>query len=245
MDDRAYLRAGGAAAVVGGVLGLVGNLLHPRYGHVADVDIYSRIAVSDRFRIADFLIIIALLLTMAGFVAVARALSGGRGAMLARLGADAALVGGAIAIASIALDLYAFKQAAPADRVGAFWATNAIDKINTGALGAWTIVFLGVAPLLIGAAALAARRGPAWVGLTGTVGGALCLVVGFIDLSRQDQTPTQIPFLVGSLLVTAWIITAGVGLWRGASPADGASPLDRDATTTETQGYVGTQGVLG
>jgi len=227
MVDRDYLRAGGAAGVVGGVLGIVGNLLHPRYSHLDDVDIYRRTAASERFRIADLLILVALLLVIAGFVAVARGLSRGRGATLARMGGDAALVGGAIAIASIALDMYGLKQAAetfakaaPADRVGAFWATNAVDRINTGALGAWTIVFLGVAPLLIGGAALAARQRPVWVSLSGAVGGALCVVVGFINLSRQDQSSTEIPFLVGSLLVTGWIIAAGIGLWRVAPSPD-------------------------
>lgn len=232
MVDRAYLRAGGAAGVVGGVLGIAGNLLHPRYSDLSDVEIYRRIAGSDRFWIADVLITLALLLTIAGFVAVARALSGGRGATLARFGGDAALVGGAIAIGSVALDMYGLKQAAKnfaraarADQVGAFWATNAIDRINTGALGAWTIVFLGLAPLLIGGAALMARRKPTWVGLSGMAGGALCLVVGFIDLSRQDQEPTQIPFLVGSLLVTVWIIAAGLGLWRLERAAEDDLPL--------------------
>jgi hypothetical protein len=241
MVDRAYLRAGGGAAVGGGVVGVVGNLLHPRYSNLDDVDIYRTIAASDRFRIADLLIIVALLLTVAGFVAIAHAMSGGAGSTLARFGRDAAVIGGAIAIASIALDLYGLRQAAenfakaaPDNQSGAFWATNAIDHINTGMFGAWTIVFLGVAPFLIGGAALAARQRPIWVGLTGAVGGALCVVVGFINLSREDQTPTQIPFLVGSLLVTAWVIAAGIGLWRLASPGSSSSGTDGpDARRTE------------
>jgi hypothetical protein len=227
MLHRGYLRAAGAAGVAGGVLGIVGNLLHPRYGDLRDVDIYSRIAGSDLYQVADVVIIAALLLTVAAFVAVARASSSGRGATLARLGSDAAIIGGAIAIASISLDMYALKQsaenfanAAAADRVGAFWATNAIDNINTGVFGAWTIVFLGVAPLLIGAAAMASRQRPSWVGPVGALRGALCLVVGFVSLSQRNQTPLQIPFLIGSLLVTAWIIAASAGLWRGVLPGD-------------------------
>jgi Domain of unknown function (DUF4386) len=228
MVDRSYLRVGGGAAVMGGILGVVGNLLHPRYRDISDVDMYRRIAGSGRFQAADLLIFVALLMTVVGFVAVAQALSAERGQGLARLGGHAALVGGAIAIASISLDLYALKQsaeifasAAANDRAGAFWATNAIDHINTGMFGAWTIVFLGAAPLLIGVAVVLSRQWATWLGIGGVAGGALCLAVGFINLSRGDQTATQIPFLVGSLLVTGFLIAAGIRLWRGAVAAPG------------------------
>jgi hypothetical protein len=223
MCDRPYLRVGGGAAVAGGILGIVGNLLHPRYSDISDVEMYRRIAGSGRFQVADLLIIVALLMTVVGFVAVAQAMSAERGRVLARLGSHAALVGGTIAIAGISLDLYAFKQsadifasAAANDRAGAFWATNAIDHINTGIFGAWTIVFLGAAPLLIGVAVVLSRQWATWIGIGGIAGGALCCAVGFINLSRQDQATTQIPFLVGSLLVTVFLIATGTLLWRDA-----------------------------
>jgi hypothetical protein len=220
MDDRQFLRWGGMAAVVGGGLAVVGNLLHPRYD-APDVDVYRRIAASDRYRIADLVILVALMLTMAGFVAVSRSLGAGRGGPLAQFGRIAALAGGTIAIAEIGMELFGLKQAAetfatarPGDQVGSFWATNAVDHINTGLFNTWTIVFLGAAPLLLGAAALLSRAQPSWVGVLGTVGGALCVVVGFVNLVRADQTTLQIPFLIGSLLVTVWIIAAGALLWR-------------------------------
>ena len=44
MNDRSFLRLGAAAAVVGALLALAGNLLHPRFGDIADVDLYRKIA---------------------------------------------------------------------------------------------------------------------------------------------------------------------------------------------------------
>ena len=67
----------------------------------------------------------------------------------------------------------------------------------------WTIVFLGIAPVLIGVAMVRTRRYPKWLGALGIVGGAVCFVVGCLNIARQDQTSTQTPFLVGSLLGTA------------------------------------------
>src|SRR5438128_1643411 len=83
---------------------------------------------------------------------------------------------------------------ARADVVGAFWATNAVDHLNTALFAAWTIVYLGVAPLLLGVAIVQTRRYPGWVGALAGLGGAECLVVGFVNLMRTDQGATQVPF---------------------------------------------------
>src|SRR5437867_788805 len=76
MDDHSYLRAGAVAAVAGAVLGAVGNLLHPRYGDIPDFRIYRKIAASSAWRPADAILVVAVILTVAGFVAVAHSLEG-------------------------------------------------------------------------------------------------------------------------------------------------------------------------
>jgi len=70
MNDRSFLRLGAAAAVVGALLALAGNLLHPRFGDIADVDLYRKIAGSDRWLTSDLLLIAALVLSTAGLVAI-------------------------------------------------------------------------------------------------------------------------------------------------------------------------------
>jgi uncharacterized protein DUF4386 len=221
MDDRSYLRAGAFAAVAGAVLGAVGNVLHPRYGDIPDFRIYRKIADSGIWRTADLILVVAILLTAAGFVAIAHSVEGGGSDALARYGRLAAIVGGAVAVAELGIDTFALKVqaevfagAARQDVVGSFWATNAVDHLNTALFATWTIVYLGVAPLLLGVAIVRTRRYPTWIGGVGAVGGLTCVVVGFVNLMRTDQTATQVPFLVGSLLVTAWILVAGVLLAR-------------------------------
>ena len=157
----------GSAAIAGGVLALVGNLLHPRYNG-EDFDNYHKIAGSEAcFPHCRLVLIPALILVVAGMVAIARSLHSGRGSVLSDYGRLAAIVGGTIAIAQLGVETYAFRQQAvifvgadSAGQRGAFWATRAIDHLNTALGSSWTIVLLGLVPLLLGIAMLRTGRYP-------------------------------------------------------------------------------------
>jgi hypothetical protein len=211
-------RVGGGAAVVGGVLALVGNLLHPRFGDEEDFEVYRKIAVSDRFVVADFILLLALLLVVAGLVTLARQAGAGPWAEYGRL---VAVIGGTIAIAQFGIEMFAFKhqtevfaRASADDLNGSFWAANALDHVNTAMFDTWTLVLLGLAPILIAIAALLEHRFRLWVNVLALVGGAVCAFVGAVNLGRDDQSTLEIPFLVGSLLVTAWVVAAGADVVR-------------------------------
>ena len=212
-------------AVVGGVLALVGNVLHPRFDQSQSVDVYRAVAKSGSLIPADLLILVAALLITAGGVAIGSSMFGGNGHDAARLGTAAIAVGGSIAVLEIGLETYAFRQLAKTfvsaddtNRPGAFWATSAIDHVNSAMFSTWTILFVGLGPLLIGVAMLQSRAFPSWLAGLGVVGGLGCLVIGCLNLVREDQTALNIPFLVASLLVTAWVIAAGVWLARDPDP---------------------------
>ena len=120
MDAR---RIGGVAALAGGVLALVGTLLHPRYDG-EDVDIYAKIAASDRYLVADFVLLVALALLVAAVVSIARHIGP---SPLADHGRLFAVIGGTIAIGQLGLETFAlrhqteiFAGAAPDDRSGPF-----------------------------------------------------------------------------------------------------------------------------
>jgi hypothetical protein len=214
-------RLGGTLAVLGGVLAGVGNLLHPRFTGT-DIDNYRKVAESDLYTPANLVIVAAIILTAAGFVAIAQTMTG----TLAQYGGMAAGVGAAIALAQTGLETFGLKQASlamttagSADREGAFWAANAIDRVNVGLFNTWTIVFLGLAPLLIGWAMLASRRAGSVVGWLGVIGGAGCVLVGFIGLAITDQDSLTGPFFGTSLVATLFILAAGVQLMRTAPEA--------------------------
>jgi hypothetical protein len=225
MADRSFLRTGGAAAVLGGVLALVGNALHPRWTDVEDVELYRNIADSGIWKADHLVLVVALVFTVGGVVAIARSMEGAEGDGLARYGLLATVVGGAIALANISLDGYAMRAAAEnfvnatdQDRVSAFWAVNAIDKIGSGMFSMWTLILLGVSPVLLGAAALRTRRFASWIGWAAVVGGVVCVGVGLAGLADVDADSLVIPFLVGSVLVTLWVLGAGWMLWQQPDP---------------------------
>ena len=234
MADRSFFRVGGAAAVVGGVLALVGNLLAPRWTDIDDAERYRKVADSGIWRADMFILVVAIILITAGTVAVARSLEGGGSDALAAYGRLAAVVGASIALMDFAITASAFKDSADAfasatrqDQVSAFWATNAIDHVLGAMFSAWTIVLLGVSPLLLGAAALRTKRYPAWLGWAAIVGGLICLGIGFAGLTTTDGDSLVIPFAIGSVLVTVWGLGAGWMLWQQPEP-DRTTPK-RDA----------------
>src|SRR3954471_11376004 len=75
--DRTFYRWGGAAAVVGGVLALLGNLMAPRWTDIDDVERYRKIADSGIWRIDALILVFAIILVTVGTVAVAKSLEGG------------------------------------------------------------------------------------------------------------------------------------------------------------------------
>ncbi|MDQ1373021.1 MAG: hypothetical protein QOJ09_359 [Actinomycetota bacterium] len=219
--DRSFYRVGGAAAVVGGILALVGNLLAPRWTNINDVDRYRKIADSGIWRADGIILVFAIILITAGTVAVARSLEGGGVDGLAVFGRLAAVVGASLALLDFGVTTYAIKEQATAfagatgaQQVPAFWATNGLDHFLTALFNTWSIVLLGVAPLLLGLAVLRTRRYPTWLGWAAVVGGIVCAGTGTVGLLRSDQDPLVIPFVIGSVLVTIWGLGAGWSLWQ-------------------------------
>ncbi|MDX6285050.1 MAG: hypothetical protein QOG53_535 [Frankiales bacterium] len=215
----ATTRSAGAATLAGGVLSIVGNLAHPRYPDDPDIVIYRKIADSTMFAVADVLLIVAIALVIAGLIAVASNLGDDFVERSARL---AVVVGGTIAIAQTGIELFGVRQqakifvdASSDDRAGAFWSTNALDHASSALFATFTVFLLGVAPLLIGwAMRRSAGRYPMWLAVLGIIGGAVCIVVGFMNLLTSDQGDNEIPFLVGSLLVSVWVVATGALLVR-------------------------------
>ena len=212
-------RVTAALALAGGVLALVGNGLAPRFSG-DEVATYRDIANSTRFEVAGVIILFALLLVTAAFVGIARVISNDGQSEAANYGRVAAIVGGALALGYVGIQLYGYRQQArvfagadSANVVSAFWATNALDHLTGALFATWTIVLLGVSPILLGASQLRAGR-TSRLGYVAVLGGLVCVVVGVASLLTSDQSSYDIPFAIGSVVVTIWLLATGVQLWR-------------------------------
>lgn len=236
-------RVTAALAIAGGVLALVGNGLAPRFSG-DDVVTYRHIANSTRFEVAGVIVLFALLIVTGAFVGIARAYANGyQHSEASNYGRLASVVGGAIAMAYGGIELYAYRQQARAfdganstNVVSAFWATNALDHLAAALFAIWAIVLLGLAPALLGASQLRAGT-TGRLGYAAILGGAVCVVVGVGSLLKTDQSTFDIPFAVGSVIVTVWLLATGVRLWR---EPDESSSIDlaavRSSATTQRSG---------
>lgn len=206
----------GITLIAASVLALIGNLLHPRWSD-DDVTAYRQMAQSTRMPTADIVLLGAFLLMTVGLVALVDGLSGD--SPMKQAGRLAALLGGSIAITQVCVESYALHQEARGfasipsggNNVAPFWATNAIDHINSALFAAWGLILLGFAPILITLALRKVASCPMSLTVVGILGGAICVGVGIFELLHENQGDANIPFLIGSLLVTAWLVGCG---WR-------------------------------
>jgi len=209
----------GLMLTTGGVLAVVANALRPRYDG-EDVDVYGQIAGSSTYLISTVALVGALLLGTIGLVGLADHI--GPAHPVTHAGRLTALMRGTIAVIQSGIDLGAVRQqaitfadAAPGDRVGAFWSTNSLDRLSSGLFALWTVILLGLTPLLLSTAVRLSGRPMRWqnpLTILGGVGGLTCLAVGAIGLLVHDQGPTKIPFAIGSTLFTLWMLGTGAAL---------------------------------
>lgn len=222
-----FYRIGAAAAVAGGVLGIVANIAHagPRRGattlFLADLA-DSRIWLLDNLAIA-----VALLLLTGGLAAITRSL---RPSPWATYAWTAALIGVGLALVNVAVDGPAMKELADAwdtatgDRREALAAAGeALRQIDVATFTMWSLVLTGAAPLLYGAAMRDAPAYPGWLALValgaGGLGVASATVQFFLGLTPLTVFWT---FPIASGLLLVWVIVTGVLLWR-FPPADPAA----------------------
>ncbi|MBV9293215.1 MAG: hypothetical protein JO222_12255, partial [Frankiales bacterium] len=176
----------------------------------------------------------AVILVTAAFVGLSRRSPSTRTAELAHFARLAAVVGGAIALLQTAVEVYAYRQEARAfdgaqvpNVVSAFWATNALDRVSAAMFAAWTIALLGAAPVLLGALQLRSRTFGR-LGYAAIAGGAVCAFVGVASLMTDDQSTYDIPFAIGSVLVTVWLLGTGISIWR--HPEDACIDITEDSS---------------
>ncbi|MHB1135138.1 MAG: DUF4386 family protein [Chloroflexota bacterium] len=215
--------------MVGAVVGLVGNALHP---HTADPDAAATIqaiAQSGGWVAIHLAIIVAILLAVGGFVGLTRLLESGPAGPLAQLGLAAALVGGAVVTVSTAMDGFAMKALAlawagtpAAEAAAALRLASGVKEVNFAIWSIGMLVFFGGAFVCLGAALVFSGRFPVWFGWVAVVSGIGSAIAAIIQIANTGEVQAaETIFLASSVLGTLWIFGLGVLLWR-AAPARSA-----------------------
>ncbi|MGH2685229.1 MAG: hypothetical protein ACRDJP_07175 [Actinomycetota bacterium] len=219
MADRTVLRIGSWAAIVGALGAMIANVLHPRFDSFADpVTEEIRIAgESDMWVPIHVAILISLALIAFGLFAVARSMKGGTGEGAARVALGGLLISTPIALLGVAIDGYVPK--AFADSIG----TGAVDPaggaaaavhLGWAAFMALVITFQGVTPALFGAAVVADRTWPTWLGWGAIVVGLIAAIAGLIGLLDGASAAFFLVFTISAGILTLWVLALGVLLAR-------------------------------
>src|ERR687892_584336 len=194
-EDRRVFRIGGFAAVVGALLGMVGNLIHP-VTPIGDIEGVARvIAESDIWVPVHLVIVLGIVLMLGGLVAIGHSIRGGLAGALARFGYAAAVLGAAIGLILVILDGVAARQLAEE------WASASTESrdIALGLVHANETINFALASLF-----------------------NFVLVAGTIQASVGEPTDaSRVLTISGPTIITLWLLVMGVLVLRKA----GAVPV--------------------
>ena len=228
MSERSLFRIGSVSAIVGSILAIVVNLLHPRSASLKNPEAFLRMIAESTIWVGDHVgIVFAVLLVTGGLVAIYRSITGEPGAAWARLGFAGSLVSASILFVLMATDgitikvlANAWAKAPATEKAAAFSVAHALALVDFAIFSIWTIVFFGVTIILYGLAVLTSSVYPKWLGwvaVLASVGSAL------IGLNQAYNGPsvlvTNILFPIFSIIITIWVFVMGVLLWRRAGRA--------------------------
>ena len=208
-------------AFIGAPLGVAVNALHPPLPPGVD-DALRLVALTPGWPLIHLGIIAALLLLAGTLLAIERSIDEGRGRAIAEFGLLAAIVGSTIMVANIAIDGFATRSlaqgwlAAPPAEVDVAFRVAAAVLMAQEALFfvGFTIVF-GVTFVLYGAAVAESKIYPRWLGAIAVLAGAGSLILG-VGFFLRAGWATAILLHTLALMLTLWVLTMGVLLWRRA-----------------------------
>jgi hypothetical protein len=220
--DRWIYLIGGAAAIVGSLMGMVGNLIHPATPLQDPEGVARVIAESSAWSPIHLTIVFGILLMLGGLVALHHSIRGGVAGALSRFGLVAAVVGIAIGVVLVILDGVAAKQLAdewavapPDGRARALAVVLANETINFALASSFNIVFAGATFLLFGLAVALDAAYPRELGWVAVAAGMLSVGAGLIQAFTGEPTvASRVLTIIGPTIITLWLLWVGVLLVR-------------------------------
>src|SRR5215203_4221887 len=227
--EESVFRIGSVAGIIGALLAMVGNLLHPATP-IADPEGVARtIAESERWVPVHLVIVVGLILMLGGLVAISRSIQGGVGGALAQLGSVAAVAGVTVGVILVIVDGVAAKhladawEVAPSDQeAAALRVVVAEEAINFALAALFNILFAGVTFILLGLAVAWSGEYPVWLGWVVVVAGVGSVLVGLVQAYTGESIGfTRIATIIFPTIITLWVVGMSVLLWRMASSRSG------------------------
>lgn len=239
MGERVTLRIAAVSAIVGGVIGVVANVLHPRQADVLDSteELLAEVAGSDIWVGVHFAIAVALALLLAALYGVSRSITSESGRQWARLAWGAAIASTAIGLVLLFVDGIAvadvaetWSSASGAAQDAAFAAGIATTSLSFALFTGFIVISFGALPLLYAATLLSSDDYPTWLGWVAGLAGALGLVAGVMQWFAGPSTLSAfVLFPMASILFTLWIIYIGFLMWQRSGAKQGGPSVGGSA----------------
>jgi hypothetical protein len=225
-DESAHIFAiGSKAAIVGSLLGMVGNLIHPATPLDDPQGVARVIAASDAWFAIHFGIVIGITLMFGGLIALYHSIRGGLPGALARFGLFAAGVGIAVGLILTILDGVAAKQLADewasATAETRFIALQNVltnETMNFALASLFNFIFAGVTFILFGLAVALSDVYPRWLGWVVVAAGVVSITASLVQgVPGEPTTLSWILTIIGPTVITLWVLIIGVLMGRKAS----------------------------
>jgi hypothetical protein len=224
-------RIGSVAGIVGALLAMVGNLVHPATP-TDDPQGVARTIAGSQLWVADHLaIVVGLILMLAALVAIADPIKDGLPGALARLGSVAAVAGITVGLVLVTLDGLAAKQIAeawatapPDEQAAALRLVLAEETINFALAALFNILFAGVTFILYGLAVAWSRVYPRWLGWVVVVAGIGSVVAGLVQAyAGESTTVTRVLTIIFPTVITLWLAGMSTLLLKAPTPERAAA----------------------
>src|SRR5215218_1701074 len=228
-EEWSIFRIGSVAGIVGSLLAMVGNLLHPATPIGDPEGVARTIAQSERWVLVHLVIVVGLILMLGALVAISRSIEGGLPGAVAQLGSVAAVAGVTVGVVLVIVDGVAAKhladawEAAPAEEgAAALRVVLAEEAINFALASLFNILFAGVTFILLGLAVAWSGEYPGWLGWVVVVAGVGSVLVGLVQAYTGESIGfTRIATIIFPTIITLWVVGMSVLLWRMASSRSG------------------------
>jgi len=227
--EESVFRIGSVAGIIGALLAMVGNLLHPATP-IADPEGVARtIAESEAWVLVHLVIVVGLILMLGGLVAISRSIEGGVAGALARLGSVAAVAGVTVGVVLVIVDGVAAKHlsdaweaAPPEEAAAALRVVLAEEAINFALAALFNILFAGVTFILLGLAVAWSGEYSGWLGWVVVVAGVGSVPIGMVQAFTGESIGfTRIATIIFPTIITLWVAGMSVLVWRKASSRSG------------------------
>lgn len=219
---RLTLLIGGWAAVVGSLMGMLGNLLHPHTPIEDPLGTAEVIFGSGSWVTLHVVIVVGVFLMLLGLFALYRSITGQNAQALAQFGMLAAVVGVSVGLLLVIMDGVAAPQLAeewatapPAEQTVALRILSANETVNFSVASLFNLIFAGATFIFFGLALAVGRDYPHWLGWVAVAAGVLSVGAGLVQAYNGEPTEaSRLLTIIGPTVITLWLLGLGVALIR-------------------------------